>query len=50
MSKKQLSTTFILVLVAAAVLPSAAFALNYSGSQKNQATFETLEVARESGP
>ena len=27
-----------------------AFALNYSGSQKNQATFETLEEARVNGP
>ena len=28
----------------------AAFALNYSGSQGNKATFETLEEARMSGP
>ena len=41
--------TLILALVAVAI-PSVTFSLNYSGSQKNQATFETLEEARKSGP
>ena len=42
--------TLALAFAAAVMLPSAAFALNYSGSQKNQATFETLEEARTNGP
>ena len=50
MLKKQSSRTLLLALAAAAALPFGAFALNYSGSQKNQATFETLEEARVSGP
>jgi pimeloyl-ACP methyl ester carboxylesterase len=36
--------------LAAMALPSIAFALNYTGSQKNPATFETLEEARTNGP
>jgi dienelactone hydrolase len=39
-----------LALVAGVWLPSAALALDYSGNQKNQATFETLEEARANGP
>ena len=39
-----------LTLAAALSLPSGALALNYTGTQKNQATFETLEEARVSGP
>ncbi len=50
MMKKQSSLTLALTLATAAALPSGAFALNYSGSQKNQATFETLEEARTNGP
>ena len=49
MLKKQ-SLMIALALAAAVGLPSGARALNYSGSQKNSATFETLEEARESGP
>lgn len=49
MFKQHTAMTFALALAAAA-LPSSAWALNYTGSQKNQATFETLEEARESGP
>jgi pimeloyl-ACP methyl ester carboxylesterase len=48
--KKQSLMTFALAFAVVAALTSGAFALNYSGSQKNQATFETLEEARESGP
>jgi poly(3-hydroxybutyrate) depolymerase len=50
MSKKHVSIMSALALAVALALPSGAFALNYSGSQKNQATFETLEEARENGP
>src|SRR5512136_2904391 len=50
MSKKHVSVMSALALAVALALPSGARALNYSGSQKNQATFETLEEARESGP
>ena len=50
MPKMHSSMTFALALAAALALPSGALALNYSGTQKNQATFETLEEARESGP
>ena len=39
-----------LALMASLSAPSGAFALDYSGSQKNQATFETLEEVRASGP
>jgi predicted esterase len=48
--KKQLSPTFALALLASLSLPSGSFALNYSGNQKNQATFETLEETRVSSP
>ena len=41
---------FLTLTLAALSLPSAALALNYTGTQKNQATFETLEEARVSGP
>jgi hypothetical protein len=47
---KQSSLTVVLTLAAALSLPSGALALNYSGSQNNQATFEMLEEARVSGP
>ena len=49
MSKKPSSLKLALAL-AAMVLRSVAFALNYTGSQTNQATFETLEEARTNGP
>ena len=49
MSKKHLLKMFTLTLVAIA-LPCAVLALDYSGRQNNQATFETLEEARISGP
>src|SRR3954470_510906 len=48
MFKKQ--TSLALAFAVAAALSTGAFALNYTGSQKNQATFETLEEARVSGP
>ena len=50
MLKKQSSLTLALALTVSLSFPSGAFALDYSGSQKNQATFETLEEARASGP
>jgi hypothetical protein len=40
----------IMLALAAVAIPSVMFSLNYSGSQKNQATFETLEEARKNGP
>ncbi len=40
----------LILALAAVAIPSVTFSLNYSGSQKNQATFETLEEARKSGP
>ncbi len=48
MNKKHLLAAW--TIGAALVFPISARALNYSGSQKNQATFETLEEARTSGP
>ena len=50
MSKKPSSFALALTLAAAAALPTGALALNYTGSQKNEATFETLEEARTNGP
>lgn len=46
--KKQSFLTLTLAL--AVTFTSGAFALNYSGSQKNQPTFETLEETRVSSP
>ncbi len=40
----------LILALAAMAIPSVTFSLNYSGRQKNQATFETLEEARKSGP
>ena len=40
----------LMLALAAVAIPSITFSLNYSGSQKNQATFETLEEARKNGP
>jgi poly(3-hydroxybutyrate) depolymerase len=48
--KKQSSLTLALALMGGLSVTSGAFALNYSGSQKNQATFETLEETRVSSP
>ncbi len=42
--------TSLLALMAGLWLLTCAFALDYSSSQKNQATLETLEEARVSGP
>ena len=50
MLKKQSSLTLALALMASLSFTTGAFALDYSGSQKNQATFETLEEVRASGP
>ncbi len=50
MLKKQPSLPFALTLAAILSAPSLALALDYTGSQKNQATFETLEEARVNGP
>ncbi len=50
MSKKRISFVITLALAAALVLPLSVFALNYSGSQGNTATFETLEETRLSSP
>ena len=50
MSNKHSSLTLALALAAAVALPSGVSALNYSGSQSNQATFETLDEARTNGP
>ncbi len=50
MSKKRISFVIALALAAALVLPVSVFALNYSGSQGNPATFETLEETRLSSP
>jgi hypothetical protein len=50
MFEKNLSLTLALALMASFSLPYGAFALNYSGSQKNPATFETLEETRTSSP
>jgi len=48
--QKHLLLTLTLAAATALSLPSGALALNYTGSQKNQATFETLEEARVNGP
>jgi pimeloyl-ACP methyl ester carboxylesterase len=50
MLKKQSLIMLVLTLAAFVILPNSAYALNYSGRQNNQATFETLEEARVSGP
>ncbi len=50
MSTKHSFLSLSRAFAAVVLLPSAAWALNYSGTQKNQATFETLEEARASGP
>ena len=50
MLKKESSLKVGLALMVSLSFPSGAFALNYSGSQNNQATFETLEETRVSSP
>ena len=50
MLKQQSTLPVTLALLASLFLTPAASALNYSGSQGNKATFETLEEARISGP
>ena len=47
---KKYSIIALVLTLAAAAIPPAAFSLDYSGSQNNQATFETLEEARVNGP
>lgn len=50
MWKKQSRLGITLTLIAGLLLPICAVALNYSGRQGNQATFETLEETRVSSP
>jgi len=50
MFKKQFSLMTMSALACAALFTPGAHALNYSGSQGNKATFETLEEARLTGP
>ncbi|MCL6545441.1 MAG: hypothetical protein K6T61_09425 [Bryobacteraceae bacterium] len=50
MLSKQSFQRLALALTAGASFTWLAFALNYTGSQKNPATFETLEEARVNGP
>ena len=50
MFNKNVSLTIALAFMASFSLPYEAFALNYSGSQGNPATFETLEETRTSSP
>ncbi len=50
MPKKQRSLLIALVVVAASVFVTGAFAMNFTGSQGNKATFETLEETRASSP
>jgi len=50
MFKKMRCLTIIVVLVVSLLPSYRAFALNYSGSQGNPATFETLEETRASSP
>lgn len=50
MFKKNLLLTLALMIMASVSLPYGVFALNYSGSQGNRATFETLEETRASSP
>jgi poly(3-hydroxybutyrate) depolymerase len=50
MFNKQSLIAVTAILVASVVLAPRAFALNYSNTQGNQATFETLEEARVNGP
>ena len=50
MIRKQLYLMVTITLMVSLLFTSSAFALNYSGSQGNDATFETLEEARLNGP
>jgi len=50
MPKKQWSLLIASVMVAASVFVPGAFAMNFTGSQGNKATFETLEETRASSP
>ena len=50
MPKKQWPLLIALVVVAALVFVPGAFAMNFTGSQGNKATFETLEETRVSSP
>jgi hypothetical protein len=50
MFKKNLSMTLALALMASFSVFYGVFALNYSGSQGNPATFETLEETCTSSP
>ena len=48
--KKGLALTLAAVMTSSMITAPNALALNYSGSQGNEATFETLQEARISGP
>lgn len=50
MTKKHLSLIIVMALVVSLLAIPGANALNYSGSQGNEATFETLEETRVSSP
>ena len=50
MIKKQICLMVAITLLVSMMFTSSAFALNYSGSQENSATFETLEETRLSSP
>ncbi len=50
MSKKQFCPVVTILLILSLLFTSGAAALNYSGSQENDATFETLEETRASSP
>lgn len=47
---RKISAAMAAALLVTTVFSGNAFALNYSGSQENEATFETLEEARASAP
>jgi pimeloyl-ACP methyl ester carboxylesterase len=48
--KEKIVSTFVTAFILSIACAFNAFALNYSGSQGNQATFETLEETRASSP
>lgn len=48
--KEKIVSTFATAFILSIAFALSAFALNYSGSQGNQATFETLEETRASSP
>lgn len=50
MLKKQVFAAFVTAIMSLASLAQQASALNYTNTQGNQATFETLQEARVNGP